>query len=99
MSGLRLSLWFLALAVGPLSSALCRVWVRQQNVSLGYRLSQAEQAGEALRTEVRKLEVARAAGRTPPQVMAMAKALGLAPPTPQQFVAFDTAAVEHVRGK
>lgn len=79
MSGLRLVTWMLTIVAVPLPAALARVWIRQQNVSLGYRLHQAEQRSEALRIELQKLEVARAGGRTPQRVAAMAKRLGLEP--------------------
>lgn len=70
----------------PTAACLLRVWVRQQNVSLGYALHQNEERREALRVEVRKLEVARASGRTPRALMASARALGLGPARPHQFV-------------
>ena len=87
MSGARLVLWFVAIALAPTGSALWRVWVRQQTVSLGYQLHQAEQRGEALRAELQKVEVARAAGRTPQRVAAMARTLGMAPPSTPQLIA------------
>lgn len=86
VSGLRLVTWILAIVAVPLPAALARVWIRQQNVSLGYQLHQAEQHSEALRIELQKLEVARAGGRTPQRVAAMAKRLGLAPAQTSQVL-------------
>lgn len=70
----------------PTGACLLRVWVRQQNVSLGYVLHQKEERREALRVELRKLEVARASGRTPRALMTLARSLGLGPARPHQFV-------------
>lgn len=79
-------MWLVVIFAAPTASALMRVWVRQQAVSLGYQLHQAEQRSEALRADLQKVEVARAAGRTPQRVSAMAKALGMGPPTGSQVV-------------
>ena len=76
----------------PTGACLLRVWVRQQNVSLGYVLHQKEERREALRVELRKLEVARASGRTPRALMTLAKSLGLGPARPHQFVGVTPAA-------
>ena len=86
MNTARIVVWMLAIVAVPLPAALARVWIRQQNVSLGYRLHQAEQHSEALRMELQKLEVARAGGRTPQRVAAMAKRLGLEPAQASQVL-------------
>lgn len=78
--------YFFLLGAMPTAACLLRVWVRQQNVSLGYVLHQHEGRLQALRVEVRKLEVARATGRTPRALMALAHDLGLGPARPHQFV-------------
>ena len=92
MSARRALLFFVLLGSLPTAACLFRVWVRQQNVSLGYVLHQREERLASLRVEVRKLEVARAAGRTPRVLTALAANLGLGPARPHQFVGISAAA-------
>lgn len=96
MSGRALVAYFVLLGGMPTGACLLRVWVRQQNVSLGYVLHQKEERREALRVELRKLEVARASGRTPRALMTLAKSLGLGPARPHQFVGVTPAAAPSV---
>lgn len=82
---LRWVLFFCALSSVPVGAALVRVWLRQEAVAQGYLLSRAQQQREALRAQIRKLELEHAAGRTPVRLQRMATALGLVPATPDQI--------------
>lgn len=77
----------LAAIIGaPVAAALFKVWVYQDAVQLGYRLSEREEERKRLRNEVRQLEIELAAERSPPRLSALAKALGLVPPEARQIV-------------
>lgn len=82
------TLWALAylvlLVAVPTSAALLRVYVRQDCLALGYKLSVEQQRRDALRTQLRKAELTRARGRTPAALEAMASRLNLVPPKPGQ---------------
>lgn len=69
----------------PVTAGLFRVWVHQDALQLGYRLSEREQARRALRNVERQLEVELAAERAPANLLALAQRLKLVPPTPQQL--------------
>ncbi len=68
-------------------AALFRVWVYQDAVQLGYRLSEREEERRRLRNEVRQLEVELAAERSPARLKDAARSLGLVPPDARQVLA------------
>lgn len=81
--------WMRAVVLGasigaPVTAGLFKVWVYQDAVQLGYRLSEREEERKRLRNEVRQLEVELAAERSPPRLSALAKTLGLVPPEARQ---------------
>ncbi len=78
-----LVLFSVALAV---SSALFRVWVHQDAVQLGYRLSEREQERRKLTNTLRQLEVELAAERAPENLLNAARRLKLQPPAPTQLL-------------
>lgn len=77
---LLLLTYIVVLIAMPCTAALLRVYVRQECLDLGYRLSVQQQLRDTLRAEVRKAELERARGRAPAQLMEMAKRLHLGPP-------------------
>lgn len=90
MSGARLTAALaLGLTVGaPVGAALFKVWVYQDAVQLGYRLSEREEERKRLRNELRQLEVELAAERSPARLSQLARALGLEAPEARQLVVF-----------
>lgn len=65
-----------ALLVG---AALFRVWVYQDAVQLGYRLSEREDELRQLRNDARQLEIELAAERSPAHLSELARSLNLVP--------------------
>jgi hypothetical protein len=85
------ALIFAGLAVAaPVAAGLFRVWVHQDAVQLGYRLSEREENRKNLRNTLRQLEIELAAERSPAALVAMAQRLKMVPPAPEQM------AVAHV---
>ena len=84
MHTLRLAVLLAALIGLPSIAALGRVYVRQDALSLGYRLSVQQQRRDQLRAALRQAELDRAGGRAPAMLNRMAQSLGLRPPTPAQ---------------
>ncbi len=82
---LRAISYFVLLIMMPCSAALLRVYVRQDCLALGYRLSVEQQRRDNLRADLRKAELERARGRAPAVLMSMAQRLHLAPPKPNQM--------------
>lgn len=76
----------------PTAAALLRVYVRQDCLALGYRLSVEQQRRDVLRAQLRKAELTRARGRTPAALGAMAERLHLGPPRPGQTLGAPAAA-------
>ena len=77
-------MWLPRLAVGCacallVGAALFRVWVYQDAVQLGYRLSEREDELRQLRNDTRQLEIELAAERSPAHLGELARALNLAP--------------------
>jgi hypothetical protein len=74
----------LSVTIGaPVSAALFKVWVAQDAVQAGYRLSAREDERRRLRNELRQLEVELASERTPSRLSDLAHTLGLEPPAPR----------------
>ena len=64
-------------------AGLFRVWVYQEAVQLGYRLSEREDELRRLRNDVRQLEVEAASERSPAHLAELARTLGLEPTAPR----------------
>lgn len=77
---------YAAAVVGPVAAGLFRVWVHQDAVQLGYRLSEQEGRRRELVELVKQLQVELAAERSPERLMRMAQSLGFKPPHPKQVV-------------
>ncbi len=75
-----------AALAAPVGAALFKVWVSQDTVQVGYRLSEREEERRRLRNELRQLEIELAAERSPARLGDLAHNLGLEPPAPQQIV-------------
>lgn len=71
--------------LAPLGACLLKVWVHQDTIRLGYALSVAVQARDALTEERRRLQVELAAERAPANLMRLAARLGLAVPAPERL--------------
>ena len=84
---LRAVLWYLLIASLPVSATLFRVWVHQDVVEHGYRISEEERRRQRTQEELRQLEVALAAERAPARLARLASELGLVSPRPEQLIA------------
>jgi cell division protein FtsL len=71
--------------LGPVVAGLFKVWVYQDAIQLGYRLSEREEERRRLRNDVRQLELELASERAPARLLQLATRLGLAAPTPAQI--------------
>ncbi len=82
-----LAILLLGLAVAaPVAAGLFKVWVFQEAVQLGYRLSEREQQRRKLENQERQLEIELAAERSPAQLLRRAAQLQLSPPAAPQLL-------------
>ncbi len=89
---------FIALCVAaPLGAGLFRVWVHQDAVIMGYRLSEETRQRDRLREAIAKHRVELAAEQTPAALKRWAKELGLAPARPDQTLSLGIAPVAAVQ--
>lgn len=78
----------LAVAVAALVGAgLFRVWVFQDAIHLGYRLSEEEAEHRSSQGKLRNLEIELAAERAPERLQRLARRLGMRPPRAAERIA------------
>jgi cell division protein FtsL len=75
----------LVLLVG---AGLFRIWVYQDVLQIGYKLSAAQQRSSKRQTNLKQLELELAAEKTPKKLIGLADALGLRQPKHWQIVAY-----------
>ncbi len=77
----------------PVAAGLFRVWVNQDAVQIGYRLSTEMKRRHRLQGQAQELEVELTAERSPERLKRLAAKHGLAPPPPERIFG-----VNHRRG-
>ena len=81
MSRVAMSLITALVCITPVMAGLFRVWVHQDVVQLGYRLSVAEKNRRVLISDLEQLEVEAAAAKSPKRLSMMARELNMVQPT------------------
>ena len=84
MSRLTRTLVTVLVLVAPVTVGLFRVWVHQDVVQLGYKLSKAEKQRRTALAKLEELQVEHAAAKSPGRLQKLARELELYQPSPRE---------------